>query len=340
MAKKATILDVAKAAEVSIATVSRVLNNPGSVRTSTRLRVEKAFADTGYTVEPLEREVETVKRAHLGESESRMLLTIIPDIQNPFYSDVIDGISAAARYQGYDTILYQVHELRYTFEQLKMLIDSVNVSGVLLLGKVARSPDLKRLDEYIPVVQCTEYVKNCDIPYVSIDDYAATQTAMKVLLRSGRKRIAIANGPIQYKYAEDREQSFRDAMKQAGLEVNEEFVIRQPVSGFELAVSNISRILNREDRPDAIYAVSDTLGVAAVRAAKAAGLRVPEDVAVVGFDGTFVSQLCDPPLTVIRQPGYQLGCYGCEMLINKIRNADISNPQILLNVELLVREST
>lgn len=340
MAKKATILDVAKAAEVSIATVSRVLNNPESVRTSTRLRVEKAFVDTGYTVEPLEQETETTKRERSGESESRMLLTIIPDIKNPFYSDVMDGITAAASYQGYDTIMYQVHELRYTFEQLKKLVDSVNVSGVLLLGKVARSRELQRFSEYIPVVQCAEYVKSCDLPYVSIDDFVATKTAMKLLIQSGHKKIAMINGPIQYKYAEDRERAYRDAIEAAGLEYDENLVIRQSVNEFELAVSNVSRLLRRNDRPDAIYAVSDTLGVAAIRAAKSLGLRVPEDVAVVGFDGTFISNLCDPPLTVIRQPGYQLGSYACEMLINMIRGVDVSNPQILLNVELLVREST
>lgn len=340
MAKKATILDVAKAAEVSIATVSRVLNNPESVRTSTRLRVEKAFADTGYTVDPPEQSAETMIKGRLEERESRMLLTIIPDLKNPFYSDLLDGITAAAGYQGYDTILYQVHELRYTFEQLKKLVDSVNVCGVLLVGKVARSQELKKLCEYIPVVQCTEYVKDTDTPFVSIDDYAATKTAMKLLLQRGHRRIAMINGPIQYKYAEDRERAFRDAMEQAGLKVDNSLVIRQAVFEFELAVSNISRILNRDDHPDAVYAVSDVLAVAAVKAAKAAGLRVPEDVAVVGFDGTFVSQLCDPPLTVIQQPAYQLGYYGCEMLINKIRGVDVSNPQILLNVELLVREST
>lgn len=340
MAKKATILDVAKAAEVSIATVSRVLNNPESVRTSTRLRVEKAFADTGYTVEPLEQETETVRRERSEVSESRMLLTIIPDIKNPFYSDVMDGITAAAGFQGYDTIMYQVHELRYTFEQLKKLVDSVNVCGVLLLGKVARSHDLQLFSKYIPVVQCAEYVKSCNLPYVSIDDCAATKTAMKLLIQSGHKKIAMMNGPIQYKYAEERERAYRDAIEAAGLEYDEGLVIRQSVNEFELAVSNVSRLLRRNDRPDAIYAVSDTLGVAAVRAAKSLGLRVPEDVAVVGFDGTFVSNLCDPPLTVIRQPGYQLGSYACEMLINMIRGVDVSNPQILLNVELLVREST
>ena len=340
MAKKATILDVAKAAEVSIATVSRVLNNPETVRASTRMRVEKAFADTGYTVEPLDQEAETPKQECSAAKESRMLLTIIPDIKNPFYSDLLDGITTAAGYQGYDTILYQMHELRYTFEQMKKLVDSINVCGVLLLGKVARSQELKKLCEYIPVVQCTEYVKDTDTPFVSIDDYVATKTAMKLLLQSGRKRIAMINGPIQYKYAEDRERAFRDAMEQAGLEVDESLVIRQAVFEFELAVSNISRILNRDDHPDAVYAVSDVLAVAAVKAAKAAGLRVPEDLAVIGFDGTYVSQLCDPPLTVIQQPAYQLGYYGCEMLINKIRGVDVSNPQILLNVELLVRGST
>lgn len=333
-------MDVAKAADVSIATVSRVLNNPESVRTTTRMRVEKALADTGYTLETNLQESEMTREAAPVVRKSNMLLTIIPDIKNPFYSDVLDGISTAAGYHGYDTILYQVHELRYTFEQLKRLVDSVNVCGVLLLGKVARSHDLQLLSEYIPVVQCAEYVKSCDIPYVSIDDYAATRTAMKLLIQSGRRKIALVNGPIQYKYAEDRERGYRDCLEQAGIEVNEGYIIRQSVNEFELATSNISRLLTREDRPDAIFAVSDTLAVAAVRAAKAMGICVPEDLSVIGFDGTFISYLCDPPLTVIRQPGQQLGSYACEMLIDIIRGVAIPNRQITLNVDLLVRDST
>lgn len=333
---------MAKAAEVSIATVSRVLNNPESVRASTRVRVEKAFVDTGYTVEPIEQaqEQEHRQKERTEVNGSKMLLTIMPDMKNPFYSDVLDGIMAAADFQGYDTIMYQVHELRYTFEQLKKLVNSINVCGVLLLGKVARSHDLRLFSEYIPVVQCAEYVKSCDLPYVSIDDHAATKTAMKLLIQSGHKKIAMINGPIQYKYAEDREHAYREALEQAGRDYDEGLVIRQSVNEFELAISNVSRLLRRPDRPDAIYAVSDTLGVAAVRAAKSLGLRIPEDVAIVGFDGTYVSNLCDPPLTVIRQPGYQLGAYACEMLLNIIQGVEVSNPQILLNTELLVRDST
>lgn len=340
MAKKATILDVAKAADVSIATVSRVLNNPESVRKSTRKRVEKAFTDTGYAVDASAPTQILSPKDPPAAPESRMLLTILPEVRNPFYADMLDGIASAAAYQGYDTILYQIHELRYSFEQLKKLVDSVNVCGVILIGKVARSAELKKFSEYIPVVQCAEYVKTCGLPYVSVDDYAATMTAMRLLIRNGNKRIAMVNGPIQYKYAEEREKGYRDAMEAAGLTIDEGFVIHQSTSEFELAVSNITKLLSRPDRPDAIYAVSDILAVAAVRAAKSLQLRVPEDVSVIGFDGTYISNLCDPPLTVIRQPSNQLGAYACEMLINTIRGVEVANPQILLNVDLLVRDST
>lgn len=341
MAKKTTILDVAKAADVSIATVSRVLNNPQSVRASTRLRVQKAFSDTGYSLDatPAEPEEEP-KKERKTEKSNHMLLVIVPDVKNPFYSDVLDGISTEAGYFGYDTILYQVHELRYTYEQLKNLVDALDVCGVLLLGKVARTRDLEQLGEYIPVVQCAEYVKSCSLPYVSIDDYAAAKTAMKLLIRNGRKKIALINGPIQYKYAEDRESAYRDTLQEAGLEVEESFIIHQSASEFDLAVSNVTQMLQKEGRPDAVFAVSDTLAVATVRAAKALGLRVPEDVSVIGFDGTYISNLCDPPLTVVRQPGQQLGTYACEMLVNIIRGTEVSNQHILLNVDLLVREST
>lgn len=336
--KKATILDVAKAAEVSTATVSRVLNNPQSVRKITRMRVQQAFAETGYSVNAgpegsFPGEARASRRSH-------NILTLIPDLRNPFYNDVLDGIRSLAEYEGYVSVLYQPKKSYYTVDQLKRLVDELNACGVLLLGKVAGAADLERLNTYVPVMQCAEFEADSDLPYVSIDDYAAAKTAMGLLLREGHRRIALSNGPLSFKYAVERERAYRDALREAGLPVDERLIVHQPEIEFELAMSNMARLITPEDHPDAVFAVSDIMAIAAVNTAIRVGLRVPEDISVIGFDGTYVSNLCNPPLTVIRQRGLQLGTYACRMLLDLIRGNPISNRHILVEADLVVRGTT
>lgn len=340
MPKKTTILDVAKAAEVSIATVSRVLNNPQSVKDATRLRVQKAFADVGYAVDPALAAAAPPEKEPVARAASKMILTIVPDLSNPFYADVLEGIGSAADYQGYESVIYRVKESRYSLKQLRRLVDKLNVCGVLLLGKVAAPCDLEQLNEYVPVVQCAEFDSACNLPYVSIDDYAAAKTAMKLLIQNGRKRIALANGPQQFKYAMDRERGYYDALREAGLEIDESLVVHQSAIEFELAMSIMTQLVTKEKRLDAVFAVSDVLAVAAIKAANRAGLRVPQDIAVVGFDNTYIAQMCEPALTTVRQRGAQMGSYACEILLDLVHGVTVSHPQILMDVDLLVREST
>lgn len=342
MAKKATIQDVALAANVSIATVSRVLNNPKAVKGATRMRVQQAFDKVGYAVDPAIIASDEDDEAEVAKERKpeNIILTIVPDLRNPFYAEVLDGIISRADYNGYELILSRAKMSRYSLKQLKRLVDKTNACGVLLLGKIASAEDLEALEQYLPVVQCTEFEKNCDLPYVSIDDYGAARSVMDLLLEKGRRRIALLNGPTQFKYAVERERGYNDALAQAGIPVEAGFVIHQSISEFELALSNASRLFARPDRPDAIFAVSDVLAVAAVRAARRAGLRIPEDVAIVGFDDTFLSQMCEPPLTTVRQRSSQMGAYACDTLLDLVKGRQLTSRQILMDVDLLVREST
>lgn len=340
MAHKVTILDVARAADVSIATVSRVLNKPQSVKNATRLRVERAFSEVGYAVDAGAIAASTQEKESTNREAGKLLLTIIPEIKNPFYTDILEGIQAAAGYQGYDSILYQIKESKSSFRQLKRVVDRLNTCGVLLLGKLADPRDLEQLNEYVPVVQCAEFDKECNLPYVSIDDYGAARTVMKLLIQGGRRRIALANGPKYFKYAVEREKGYCDALREAGIELDESLVVHQSAIDYELAMSVMTRLITRENYPDAVFAVSDVLAVAAIKAANRAGLRVPQDISVVGFDDTYISQMSEPALTTVRQKGKQMGGYACEMLLNLVHGETVSHPQILMDVDLIVRDST
>lgn len=345
MAKKATIQDVAKVANVSIATVSRVLNNPQSVKNLTRLRVEQAFHEVGYSAPhfSLAKTAPQETLPVLPESRlasSQVILTILPDMRNPFYVDVMDGIASKADYRGYETVFYRAKTAQYSFKSLKKLVEDTNSCGILLLGRIASPETLQELNQTVPIVQCAEFEMGSDLPYVSIDDYSAARSVMRLLLDKGKRRIALLNGPARFKYATERERSYREALEEAGLPIDTSLIVHQPVSEFDLAFSTASQLLGRPDRPDAIFAVSDVLAVATVRAAHRAGLRIPQDLAVVGFDDTYISQMCDPSLTTVRQRGSQMGAYACEILLDLADGMPVANRQVLMDVDLLVRDST
>lgn len=341
MAKKVTIQDVAKAANVSIATVSRVLNNPQAVKDGTRLRVRQAFDEVGYSLAlPLAPAAGVQTGTEKPRQPSRTILAILPELRNPFYADVLDGIISKADFRGYETVLYRAKVARYSLAELRELVEMIQACGVLTLGKISTPKDLEALNQFVPVVQCAEFEKECSLPYVSIDDYGAARSVMQLLLEKGRRRIALLNGPLQYKYAMERERGYFDALQDAGIPRNDSLVVHQPVSEFDLALSAASRLLNLPERPDAIFAVSDVMAVAAVRAIHRANLRVPEDISVVGFDDTYIAQMCEPSLTTVRQRGSQMGAYAAEILLDQVNGVQVTNQQILMDVDLLVREST
>lgn len=345
MAKKVTIQDVAREAEVSIATVSRVLNKPETVKEMTKQRVLAAcdkieykvphFAGGSITDEDSQQPLMEYK-----PKTTRVILTILPELRNPFYADVMDGIISKADFRGYEVVLCRSKTALYSLKNLRRLVEGINACGVLLLGKIATPEVLKELNKYIRIVQCAEFEKESELPYVSIDDYSAARSVMQLLLNKGRKRIALLNGPLQFKFAAERERGYCDALREAGIEPTAELIVWQPVSEFELALSTTTRLLNQPNRPDAIFAVSDVMAVAALHAAHRAGLKVPQDVSIVGFDDTYISQMCQPSLTTVRQRGSQMGAYACEILLDLVNGVQVANQQVLMDVDLLIREST
>lgn len=340
MAIKTTLMDVAKACDVSIATVSRVLNMPETVKEETRLKIQRAMDEMGYVAEKTPEPKKERESAEIENGNSSVILTILPEMINPFYGDVVGGIISTADYHGYECIQYCTRRPSYSFDQLKELVDRLHVEGVILLGKVTNTRDLERLDACVPVIQCAEYDAQSKVPYVSIDDYAAAKTAVRLLLQGGHQRIAFANGPLSYKYAVERERGYRDALKEAGLEVDEHLITHQATSELEIALSGMQRIITKDDHPDAVFAASDILAVAAVKAAIRIGLEIPRDIAVLGFDGTYISNLVMPSLSTVSQRGNQMGVYACDMLLDRIEGRKLSNAQLIMDVHILVREST
>lgn len=324
--EKVKIQDVADAAGVSIATVSRALNNKDNVKESTYIKIMKAVRDLGY-------DNFTIR------NNSNLILVLIPDIDNPFYSDLIKGISSSANRNNFQEILVRTGDHPLTQSFVENIVHSTNADGVITLDPVSSVETLENLRKKIPIVQCAEHIENSDAPYVSIDDIAASKAVVEYIVSKGKRKIALINGPLMYKYARKRKEGFIKTLEELNIDIPPSYIVQLPVFSYDAAVSVATQLLSMEDRPDAIFAVSDVFAVAAIKAAKRMGLKIPEEIGIIGFDNTDTSIMCDPPLTTVKQPQFQMGFLACEMLIEQISNENTQPRQLLLDVELIVRES-
>ncbi len=323
--KKTTLQDVADAAGVSIATVSRAINNKDSVKEGTYDKIIQTMYALGY---------DTPVR-----HESHLILILLPDIDNPFYSEVIRGISSAAGRQGYQEIIVRTgaHPLTLTF--IEEMIGKTHADGVITLDPIPSADTIAQVELHTPLIQCAEYNENSSASYVSIDDVAASRAVVNYIVSKGKRRIALINGPLKYKYARKRQVGFIEGMEAAGLTPQQNMIVQVPEFSYDAAVSIATQLLSMPERPDAIFAASDVFAIAAIKAAKRLGIAIPKDLGVIGFDNTNISVMSEPALTTVKQPQYQLGFLACEMLIEQMHNATLAPRQMMLDAEIIIRES-
>jgi LacI family repressor for deo operon, udp, cdd, tsx, nupC, and nupG len=179
-----------------------------------------------------------------------------------------------------------------------------------------------------------------DIPFVTIDDVSAARNAVEYLISLGRKRIAFINGPLEYKYAQDRLKGYLQALEQASIKKDPEIIIQLQEISYDMAVSAAFQLLNSDQRPDAFFASSDVYAAAAIKAVRRSDLEVPKDIAILGFDNIELSTMCTPSITTVNQPKFQLGLLSCEMLIKRISGEQIPISSMYMDTELIVRETT
>jgi LacI family transcriptional regulator len=324
------ILDVALKAKVSIATVSRVVNNsPHKVNPDTRKKVLKAIRDLDYRPNALAKGLLMKKTMTIG--------VIIPDISNPYYAEIVRGIQDIANPYGYailllntdrnqDRIIEQIYFLR------EKSADGIIFSGGIIHGEKVLS-SLKELRDRVVVIGRHQV----DFSAVLIDNVGGASKATQHLIGLHHKRIGFIGGPDRSTSARDRLSGYKNALLQQGLPIDKDLIRKgdfTPGSGYLAAKEMI-----REKRLTAIFAANDQMAFGAIRAAKESGLKVPEDLAVVGFDNIPFSSYFDPALTTVEIPKYQIGAAAMEMLVNRIskKNGEKSR---WFDTQVLVREST
>lgn len=326
--------DVAKRVGVSPSTVSYVINQgPRPVSAKVRAKVLKAIKETGYEPSHIARSLR-LKRTNT-------LAMILPDNSNPFFAAVELGVSEAAFKAGYGLI---VCHSAYDVDRetgFVSLIRSKQVDGVILIPAAHTVPALELLVRYkIPVVVVDRKVQAPGVPNVTADDFRGAKRATEHLLDLGHRHIACIVRPFYLKHSMDRLRGYRAALRERGIEPRPDWVVMGGFT-FEPGAEAMRRVLSITPRPTAVFAYNDIQAIGAIHAAAEAGLVVPADISIVGFDDIPQAAYANPPLTTVSQPKREMGRLATEILVQKIANHNLApEKRIVLKTELIVRQST
>lgn len=333
-----TQVDVAQRAGVSRATVSYVLNGltEGRVPISdeTRQRVLEAIEELGY--EP------DARAQALRSGNTNTIALIIPDLRNPHFCEYATGIEEAARAAGYHLLLSSTSlSDEYAVEIFKDLarrrFDGLIITGSFILKSAEAQTILARIRKRnLPVVEMNEFY---GVDSASSDYRGATKEVISHLLSLGHRRIGFVYGVADHELGLDRLQPFQESLTNAGIVVEPDLIDECGPTiedGYQAAM----RLLKRTQRPTAIIAVNDLLAISTIRAAGDLGLRVPDDLSVVGFDNIPMTDYLMPRLTTVTKDAYNAGRSAFEMLLARIQNPEIPRQVLHTPAKLIIREST
>ncbi len=317
MGKKLTIQDIARLAGVSKATVSRVLNQKQNVDPATRERILKIMHEQGF--------VPSITASGLASGRARLIGALVPSLMWPFLPEILRAVGDVVGRTSYDLILYSVTDANHEKDQSDMIgriVGSNLVAGLLAVYPgplVEHLADLHSPD--FPVVLIDDQgVPPPNIPWISVDNHVGAYTVTRHLIQLGHRRIAHIQGPLPYQVSHERYQGYCDALAEAGIAFDPALVLQgdfMPASGRACTAA----FLTLPERPTAIFAGSDYMAYGAITAATQLGLRVPHDLAVVGFDDNPSSAHMTPALTTVRQPFYEMGQYAIELLLSLLETS-------------------
>lgn len=327
-----TIADVAQAAGVSVATVSRVMNGSGAVAEPTVQVVKAAIERLNY--------VPNQQARNLRRHESRNFLVLLPNITNPYYANVFDGINQRAQELGYNLYLCNT-DGREPERLLQEAITNQRADGAILLQISYNEEWLPKYSKQLPIVQCCEYTGHGKTPHVTVDNYRAAFEAVQYLIQLGHRQIGTISARNNSVSTIQRMKGYRDAMAQAGLSVNDHWITYcDGEYSYPSSLKAARMLLSQKEHPTAVFCIGDSIALAAVVAAQELGLQVPRDVSIVGFDDVIYTQMLHPYLTTVVQPCAELGSRAVEMLHQMITEGNLSQSEVVLPHGFTVREST
>lgn len=330
--KPVTIRDVARVAGVSQSTVSRALNASGYVSDRTRRKVLETARALGFRPNFLARS--------LKRKATRTLGLVIPDITNPFFPAIVRGVEDTAVRAGYSVVLTNTDNEPERERNALAQLREKWVDGLIVVPQADAAPHLRALAAAgVPLVVIDRIPAGLDVDAVRSDNLRGAYLAVRHLLALGHRRIAHIRGPESSSTGRERQQGYRQALEEAGVPCDPALVVDGDFR-FKGGLRAASLLLDRRSRPTAIFAANDLMAMGALHAAAAAGIAVPAELAVVGFDDIMPAALVSPPLTTVAQATYRLGARAAELLIDRLEGR-WSGPgrQVILEPELVIRSS-
>jgi LacI family repressor for deo operon, udp, cdd, tsx, nupC, and nupG len=328
------IFEVAKRAGVSTATVSRVLSRPEMVSLRTRNKVMKAVEFLGYVPNAAGKNLRTLR--------SGKLLVTVPDISNPFFSQILQGIEDMAQREGYAVLVGDTQHDVEREERYASMLKRREADGLIFLGhrlpKEAAAFVRAANGTCAPVVNGCEFSPTLGVPSIHIDNAKAASEAMDHLYRLGHRRIGVITGPLISPLSRDRLRGAKACAKKNRAE--SECIVMNGDFSIESGVVGAERLLGRKDPPTAIFCFSDEVAMGAMETAKRHGLRIAVDLSIVGFDDIRFARCTDPPLTTIAQPMRAIGEGTVRLLLEILRGRPTPPESVTLPHTLIIRSST
>ncbi|MDV6378763.1 LacI family DNA-binding transcriptional regulator [Sporosarcina sp. GW1-11] len=320
----ATIRDVAQKAGVSAATVSRYLNNKGYISEDAKRVIAAAIEELDYRPSMIARSLNTKQTTFIG--------LIVPDIVNPFFPELARAIEDVALAYGYTIVLCNSDEKIEKEVHYLTTLQQKYAAGFIVVTSNEEADHYTTLD--IPIVAVDRRI-HTSIPFVATDNREGARIGVEHLLASGCQNILCMRGPAKVGPANDRFLGFMDAVEGKGIEMH---VVECP---FQFEASELAARDQLQQHPiDGIFASSDVSAAGAMKAAYSLGIKVPDQLQIVGYDGTMLSSQLTPSLTTVAQDVYKIGTLAARMLIKLIEGQDVTEREIQIPAELIIRETT
>jgi LacI family transcriptional regulator len=328
-----TIKDIAKSADVSVATVSYVINKSRYVSPELTLRVEEAIDRLGYSPNAVARS--------LRQNRTKLIGLIIPDNSNPFFAEIAKGVEDAGFEAGYSVILCNSNASINREMTYLNLLRSKRVEGIIFIATSTQVEQVRSfLKVKIPAVIFYRDVPSLDVDTIRIDNFEAGYTATRHLIDLGHQSIACIRPASDETPSAQRVEGYKKAMEESGLTWYPE-LMPQGDNRVSSGKSAVQKLIKSKRSFSAIFSTNDAMAIGSMRALREMGYQIPQDISVVGVDDIILASYVEPPLTTIAQPKYEAGCQAVSFLIERIESEYNEGPRnILLDTQLIVRQST
>ena len=325
------IREIATLAETSVATVSRVINNDDYVSDETRKRVLEVIESTGY-------KPNLVGRA-LRSQRSGKILVLLPSISNPYYSRVLQGVEHRASAFGYDTLACITHRDPGSETRYLDFLRTKQVDGVIGFTSSLSAEKILKFAMKYPYVQCGARTSGTGICYTCIDNVAAAEEAIEYFIKTGHTRIAFVNGMFDRPYEQDREVGYKNMLLKYNIPFRKEYLLGCDYN-YSSGYDSCKTLMSLPEPPTAIFTSSDQTAAGVTKYLLKVGKTPGKDVDVIGFDGTYLSDMYTPAISSVDQPGYDMGKTSFDLLYERITDPKSIIKRVVMSHKITHKETT